>query len=102
VTLFPRSIVPDIGPMDFDKGSFSTDRADKTILDMCRVDQRKGAEFAGLDRATFRDRYFDAHRDLKTEFIEFNNNAAFVAEAIDHGFFVIQGDVTGRVRLGEQ
>lgn len=97
VTLFARSVVPDIGPMDFSKPSLSAQGADPAILDMCRVDAK--AEAFEPDRAAFRERYFDAAGDLRSEFRELNTNAAFIAAAIDHGFFVRQGDVTGRLRI---
>ena len=100
VTLFPRSIVPNITAMDFDRPSFPVTGADKAILDFCRVKPQKGAEYQGLSRNAYRERYFDAAGDLKIEFDKLNTDAAFIAEAMDHGFFVGQGDVTGRLRLG--
>ena len=102
VTLFPRSIVPDIKALDFDRESFPAAEADPTILDFCRVKQQKGADFLGLDRDAFRERFFDAAGDLKIEFANRNSDAAFIAQAIDHGFFVLQQDLTGRLRLGAE
>jgi hypothetical protein len=101
VTLFPRSIAPQIGPQDYARESFPAADADPTILAMCRVGAA-GAEYAKLDRDAFRARYFDARRDLKIEFAELNSDAAFIACAIDHGFFVLQQDLTGRLRLGAE
>lgn len=98
-TLFPRSIAPDIGPLDFDRESFPAAKADPAILDYCRVQPQRGADYLGFDRDTFRTRFFDAAGDLKIEFASRNSDAAFIAEAIDHGFFVRQQDLTGRLRL---
>ncbi|MCA9467016.1 MAG: hypothetical protein KC563_05215 [Nitrospira sp.] len=102
VTLFPRSIAPDIGAMDFDRKSFPVSKADPAILDLCRVQSEKGAKYRGLVRDQFRKKFFDAAGDLKIEFLDFNSNAAFIAQAIDHGFFVVQQDYTGRLRLGAE
>lgn len=102
VTLFPRSIAPEVGPMDFDCDSFPAAEADAAVLEACRVDPRKGAEYRGLDREAFRSRYFDAAGDLEIEYVELNSDPAFVAEALDHGFFVVQQDLTGRLRLGQE
>ena len=99
ITLFPDSVAPGIGPMDFTRDSFPAAAAKPSILDLCRVTPTKGAEFAGLDRATFRDRYFDQNGNLRDDFSDLNSNAAFIAEAFDHGFFVLQGDLTGRLVL---
>lgn len=102
VTLFPRSIAPDIGAMDFDRESFPAFKADPAILDLCRVRTKKGTDYRGLARDEFRKRFFDAVGDLKIEFAHFNSNAAFIGQAIDHGFFVVQQDFTGRLRLGAE
>jgi hypothetical protein len=99
VTLFPRSIAPQIGALDFDREWFSAAEAEPTILQRCRVDPATAAEYSKLHRDAFRARYFDALGDLKSEFAELNNDAAFIATAFDHGFFVTQQDLTGRLRL---
>jgi hypothetical protein len=102
VTLFPRSVAPQIGPLDFDRDSFPAAEADPTILAMCRVEPAAEADYVKLDRDAFRARYFDGRGDLKIEFAELNTNAAFIARAIDHGFFVMQQDLTGRLRLSPE
>lgn len=102
VTLFPRSIAPGIGPLDFDRKSFPPAGADPAILEMCRVEPKAASAYAALDRNAFRDRYFDAAGDLKIEFAESGSDPAFLAQAIDHGFFVIQQDYTGRPRLSRE
>ncbi len=99
VTLFVRSVVPDIGPMDFATETFSASAADPRILDLCTVASTRGDDFVGLSRQAFRDKYFDSSGNLKVEFVALNTNPGFVAAAIDHGFFVTQGDVTGRLRI---
>ena len=102
VTLFPRSIVPELGPLDFERASFPAAGADPKILDLCRVSPASGVEYQRMARTAFRERYFDAAGDLKVEFATLNSDAAFVAQAIDHGFFVFQQDLTGRLRLGPE
>ncbi|MBZ0090479.1 MAG: hypothetical protein K8H90_08890, partial [Thermoanaerobaculia bacterium] len=102
LTLFPRSIAPGIEPMDFDREWFPAAAADPAILEMCRVEPQERAEFRGLDRSAFRERYFDANGDLKIEFSPLNTNAAFIAAAVDHGYLVVQQDVTGRLRLSPE
>ena len=102
VTLFPQSIAPGIEARDFTRESFPASEANSSILDLCRVRQQKGADFHGLGRDAFRDKFFDAAGDLKIEFANRNSNAAFIAQAIDHGFFVLQQDFTGRLRLGAE
>lgn len=99
VTLFPKSVAPQIGPMDFTAADFPASAADPMVLDLCRVDADKAADYRGLDRDAFRQRYFDESGNLRVEFANLNNDAAFAAEAIDHGFLVRQGDVTGRLKL---
>ncbi len=101
-TLFPKSVVPDIGPDDFAKADFPADAGDPVAVDLCRVNPEKGAPYAGLSRDAFRDRYFDAAGDLRTDFKDLNADAAFIAAAFDYGFFVRQGDVTGRLRLDRE
>jgi hypothetical protein len=102
VTQFPRSIAPQIGAKDFASESFHAAAADPAILKMCRVEPAAGAEYEKLDRGAFRARYFNATGDLKSEFAELNTNAAFIARAIDLGFFVVQQDLTGRLRLDKE
>jgi hypothetical protein len=102
VTLFPRSIAPQIGPLDFDRGAFPAAEADPTLLQMCRVEPSEGTEFRKPDRDAFRERYFDAAGDLKIEFAALNNDTAFIATTLDHGFYVKQQDLTGRLRLGAE
>lgn len=99
VTLFPKSVAPQIGPMDFTEQSFPSVAADPMILDLCRVDPKQGGDYRGLARDEFRARYFDEAGNLRVEFANLNSDAGFVAEAIDQGFLVRQGDVTGRLKL---
>lgn len=102
VTLFPRSIAPGIGPFDFSRATFPAADADPAILRMCRVDPKMASAFADLDREAFREKYFDAAGDLKIDFVEKGADPAFLARAIDLGFFVIQQDFTGRPRLSRE
>jgi hypothetical protein len=102
VTLFPESVAPGIGPMDFNRATFPAAPAKPSILDLCRVKPAKGADFVSLDRTTFRERYFDQNGNLRDEFSSLNSNPAFIAEAFDHGFFVLQGDLTGRLLLDRE
>ena len=102
VTLFPESVAPGIGAMDFTRPSFPAASAQPSILDLCRVEPATGADFGGLDRTTFRERYFDQNGNLRDEFSSLNSNAAFIAEAFDHGFFVLPGDFTGRLVLDRE
>lgn len=99
VTLFPRSVVPEIGAPDFARRSFPAAAADASILKLCRVDVKTASAYASVDRDAFRSRFFDAAGDLKIEFVELAANPAFIGQAIDYGYFVIQQDVTGRPRL---
>jgi hypothetical protein len=99
VTLFPRSIAPQLGALDFDRESFPAAEGNPAILDMCRVDPAAAADYQQLDREAFRARYFDANGDLRGEFADLNADAAFIARAFDLGFFVVQEDYTGRLRL---
>lgn len=98
-TLFPESVAPGIGPLDFAEPALSAEGADPVALDLCRVDAEKAAPYADLGRDAFRERYFDMAGDLRTEFRALNTDPAFIAAAFDHGFFLRQGDVTGRLRL---
>ncbi len=98
VTQFPRSIAPDIGPMDFAKKSFPAAAADQAQLKSCTV-AGKGGEYAGLDRTAFRDRYFNASGTLKPEFRDLGEDAAFRAKAIDEGFFLTTEDYSGQLQL---
>lgn len=99
VTPFPRSIVPGITASDFGTEWFPDDQADPAILRQCRVTPEKGAEFTGLDRDTFRSRYFGEGGHLNPDYAELNTNPAFVAEAFDHGFLIWLGDLTGRLQI---
>jgi hypothetical protein len=99
VTLFPRSIVPSISAADYKKPEFPAAGAEPTILDLCRVDGAKLAEYAGMDRRALRERFFDRNGDLKSEFADLNSNPALVAAVVDKGFYAYQGDVTGRTRV---
>ncbi|MDH4371745.1 MAG: hypothetical protein OEV99_18185 [Nitrospira sp.] len=99
VTLFPDSIAPGIGAMDFGKESFPASAANPETLKRCRVQSKKTAGSYGTDRDTFRKKFFDAAGDLKMDFENLNTDPAFIAQAIDHGFFVFQQDLTGRLRL---
>lgn len=98
-TLFPQSVVPAVGPLDFAEPALSAEGADPVALDLCRVDAAKAAPYADLGRDAFRERYFDMAGDLRTEFRALNTDPAFIAAAFDHGFFLRQGDVTGRLKL---
>ena len=99
-TIFPRSIVPELDVMDFRKTEFPAENADTTMLNKCRVTEGPDAAFVGLDRSAFRETYFDENGDLKIEFAdELNTSPAFIAAAIDLGFFVYNGDLTGRLRI---
>lgn len=101
VTLFPESIVPGIGAGDFARASFPAAGADPTILGLCRVPDPIAGEYRGLARDAFRERYFTPAGDLRSEFSALNDDPGFIATAFDHGFFVAQGDLTGRVRISE-
>lgn len=98
-TLFPQSVVPGIGPLDFAQDQLSAEGADPVALDLCRVDAGKAAPYADLGRDAFAERYFDMAGDLRTEFRALNTDPAFIAAAFDRGFFLRQGDVTGRLKL---
>lgn len=103
LTQFPASVVPGAGPMDFDKETFPAADADPQIVDLCRVPVTKNVEeYERLDRVTFRNRYFDVAGHLKIEFANLNTAPRFIAAAIDHGFFISQGDYTGRLQLAAQ
>jgi hypothetical protein len=102
VTLFPRNVVPTIGPMDFARKSFSESDADPVILKACLVNGAGKAEYAGMSRDAFRDRYFDVTGVLKPEFRTLNDDSAFKAKAIDEGFFLSTEDYSGLLRLGSR
>jgi hypothetical protein len=99
VTEFPRSVVPSLGPMDFATKSFPASDADPAILKLCIVNDARKAEYAGMSRDVFRNRYFDASGVLKPEFRALNNDPAFEAKAIDEGFFLSVEDYSGVLRL---
>jgi hypothetical protein len=101
-TLFPEEVAPGIGAMDFGLESFSAAGADAALVEQCRVDPSKASEYASLDRETFRDRYFDHHGDLRLDFVQLNSDPAFIAAALDRGFFVTQGDLTGRLKIAHE
>ena len=98
VTLFPQSIAPEIGAFDFAAGPFPADAADPTILDLCRVSMPRSAEYLGLDREEFAQRYFEGNGDLKIEFADLGQDPAFLATTLDHGIFIGQSSPTGRAR----
>ncbi|MDX8482084.1 hypothetical protein RFN28_27015 [Mesorhizobium sp. VK24D] len=98
VTQYPESIAPDIGAMDFAKKSFPAAAADQAELKSCTV-AGTGGDFAGLDRATYRDRYFNASGTLKPEFRDLGDDPAFKAKAIDEGFFLTTEDYSGLLQL---
>ena len=98
VTSNPRGIAPGIGPMDFARASFPAEAADQTELKSCTV-AGKGGDYAELDRAAFRDRYFNASGTLKPEFRDLGNDSAFKAKAIDEGFFLTTEDYSGLLQL---
>ncbi|MGY9049583.1 MAG: hypothetical protein ACKVKF_21725 [Rhodobacterales bacterium] len=107
VTLFPANIVPSITAMDFSRESFPaapTDAAptDAALLDQRRVDPARQKEYAALDREAFRERYFDANGNLRDGLSSLNSDTGFIATAFDHGFFVMQGDLTGIVQLDRE
>lgn len=99
VTLFPRSIVPQLKAMDFQQAEFSSEDADATILDQCRVVEQPDVVFKGFTRTAFKEKFFDKYGDLKIDFVKLNRNPAFIATAIDLGFFVVNQDYTGRLRI---
>jgi hypothetical protein len=99
VTQYPLSVVPSLGPMDFAKKSFPASGADPAILKSCIVTDARNAEYAGMSREAFRNRYFDASGVLKPEFRAFNDDPAFKAKAIDEGFFPSVEDYSGLLRL---
>lgn len=99
VTQFPHSVVPSLGPMDFAVKTFPASAADPAILKMCTATGTRNADYAGLGRNEFRDRYFDATGVLKSEFRAFNDDATFKAKAIDEGFFLSIEDYSGLLRL---
>jgi hypothetical protein len=98
ITQFPRSIAPGISPMDFARKSFPAEAADPAELKSCTV-SGSDADFARVDRSTFRDRYFDASGTLKPEFRNLSDNAALKAKAIDEGFFLTTEDYSGLLQL---
>ena len=98
VTQYPESIAPDIGPMDFAKKSFPAAAADQAELKACTV-AGKGGDYSELDRAAFRDRYFNASGTLKPEFRDLGDDPAFKAKAIDEGFFLTTEDYSGLLQL---
>lgn len=97
LTRFPNAVVPGIGADDFAEATFTAEPSDPALLDACRVGT--AGDYAGLDRATFRERYFDASGVLRPEFAELGNDAAFMAAAIDHGFFLSIEDYSGLIRV---
>jgi hypothetical protein len=102
VTLFPANIVPSISAIDFSRESFPAAPTDPALLDQCRVDPARQKEYAALDREAFRERYFDANGNLRDGFSSLNSDTGFIATAFDHGFFVMQGDLTGLVQLDRE
>jgi hypothetical protein len=99
LTQFPLSVVPGLGPMDFARPSFPASAADPAILKTCTVTPKVGAPYAEMDRATFRERFFDVHGVLKNEFRAMNGDAAFMARAVDLGFFLGDEDYSGLLRV---
>jgi len=102
VTLFPANIVPSISAIDFSRESFPAAPTDPALLDQCRVDPARQKEYAALDREAFRERYLDANGNLRDGFSSLNSDTGFIATAFDHGFFVMQGDLTGLVQLDRE
>jgi hypothetical protein len=101
-TVFPKEVVPGIGPMDFGKQRFEVASIDPDFVDPCRVDPKATGDYQGLDRNTFRERYFDRSGNLRAEFRGLNSNPNFIAEAIEHGFLVRSGALAGLLRLEEE
>lgn len=99
VTQFPHSVVPSLGPMDFARKTFPAAAADQAELKACTVADASKADYAGLNRDTFRERYFDASGVLKPEFRSLNDDATFKAKAIDEGFFLSIEDYSGLLQL---
>ncbi|WP_146770187.1 hypothetical protein [Mesorhizobium hawassense] len=95
ITQFPLAIVPGLGPLDFARPSFPAAAADPAILKACTVQEAKNAPYAGMDRASFREQYFDLHGLLKKEHQTMNADPAFMAKAIDLGFFLNTEDFSG-------
>jgi hypothetical protein len=94
--------VPSISAIDFSRESFPAAPTDPALLDQCRVDPARQKEYAALDREAFRERYFDANGNLRDGFSSLNSDTGFIATAFDHGFFVMQGDLTGLVQLDRE
>lgn len=102
ITKFPKSIVPSISSSDFATPFFSDTDADKDLASRCKVIAKKDAEYSGLDRDVYRERYFGPGGHLRDEFIVLNTIPAFIAEAFDLGFYVLQGDLTGRLVIDNE
>ena len=99
LTQFPYSVVPDLGPMDFARPSFPAAGADPAILQACTVTEDRAAAYASLDRDSFRAQYFDAYGVLKPEFEALSADPAFMARAVDLGFFLGTEDYSGLLRV---
>ena len=99
VTQYPESVVPSLGSMDFARKTFPAAAADQAELKACTVADASKADYAGLNRDAFRERYFDASGVLKPEFRALNDDATFKAKAIDEGFFLSIEDYSGLLQL---
>ncbi|MEM1432004.1 MAG: hypothetical protein AAGG09_21310 [Pseudomonadota bacterium] len=86
LTQFPRTIVPDLAFQDYARDDLPFGGAEASFLSACRATD-PGA-YAGLGRAAFRDRYFDARGGLRQDFRELAADPDFLAAAIDLGFFL--------------
>lgn len=99
VTQFAAGIVPGIKADDFARPRLPATGADPALLEQCLVKPGADADWRGLDRNAFRDRYFDKSGVLRTEFADLAADPAFLAAAIDLGFLVGQEDYSGLPRL---
>ena len=102
LTEFPRSVVPGLGPMDFDKPSFPVSAANPEILKTCTVPQAQNAPYDTEDRDTFREKYFDGYGVLKNDFQTLDGDVGFMARAVDLGFFLGVEDYSGVLRVDLQ
>jgi hypothetical protein len=100
VTLHPRDFLPELGVLDFQRDQFEVPDTGSDAFAECRVSGSGQGEYAELDRAQFRNRYFGEFGELNmSNYRALSTDPAFIAKAIDLGFHATRGSLTGYLQI---